>query len=79
MLYNSAVILWARALQTGGEQLVTYRCEHCGFLFIRFGPVGGCPSCEQPGIRAATPGEAARFHQQLEGKPIPEGERIEPN
>lgn len=54
---------------------MTYCCERCGFLFIRFGPVQRCPSCEQPDIRTATSEEAVRLHQQLEGSPLPKGER----
>lgn len=54
---------------------MTYCCEHCGFLFARFGAVEKCPVCEQPDIRPATAEEDARFSQQLEGKALPKGER----
>lgn len=53
-----------------------YCCEHCGFLFARFGPVQECPACEQPDIRAATDGEKELFRQQLEGNPLPKGETV---
>lgn len=43
-----------------------YRCESCGFLFSRIGPIQTCPACERGDIHPATAAEAERFRQQLQ-------------
>lgn len=55
---------------------MTYICKQCGFLFRRYGSVQICPACEHPDIRPATEEESKRFYQQLEGTPLPKGERV---
>lgn len=42
-----------------------YRCEDCGFLFLRVGDVKACPSCEGSCFRHAMPEEAKRLQALL--------------
>lgn len=43
-----------------------YRCESCGFLFSRIGPIQTCPACERGDIHPAMEAEAERFRRQLQ-------------
>lgn len=55
---------------------MVYYCKQCGFLFRRYGSVQRCPACERLDIRPATEEERTRFDQQMEGEPLPKGERV---
>lgn len=51
---------------------MVYICNHCGFLFHRYGSVQMCPACECLDIRPATEEETKRFYQWMESEPPPE-------
>lgn len=43
-----------------------YRCEDCGFLFLRAGEVTECPFCENSHFRPATEDETKQLQTMLD-------------